>query len=188
MNNNIKTILVIVGIAIFIIFTNSDGGFERDENGSIISGGNITSDTLRVGDCFNDLDPEAMKRLLEEDNEESEIEINYVEALPCSMPHTNEVYADSVTLFDGFDSYPSEDDLIDRVRSLCLPEGFKYLGIDESLRGEEKFLVARAAFPDFYVYLFPLKSSWDRGSRKISCVIYTELPREGSARNLLIKD
>lgn len=191
MNKNTVSILVIVAIVLFFSLIDENDGFKRDSSGSIVSGGNIPSADLRVGDCFNDLDPEAIKRLLEENEEEGEFsaEINYVEALPCGMPHTNEVYANSVTLFDEFDSYPSEEDLDDKVWSLCLPGGFKYLGIDGlDTTEEEKFLLTRAEFPDFYMYIFPKKLSWDTGYRKISCVLYTELPRNKSARNSLIEN
>ena len=59
-------------------------GFERDEYGSIISGGTLDARSLRIGDCFNDLNPEEVKKLIENINRLSDdfmyatIEINKI--------------------------------------------------------------------------------------------------------------
>ena len=149
----IKIILVIATILILLEITDSDEGFKRDENGSIISGGNISAVSLRAGDCFNDLDQEtqkSIKRLAERGDETLVAEdCNYVEALPCTMSHNNEVYATSETFLNKFDSPPSGEE-IQETLYFCLPESYKYLGIDASLSNDEKFIAATDVFSNLY--------------------------------------
>ena len=48
---------ILVVTLITLTFNGCSRDFERDEYGSIISGGPIKPDSLRIGDCFNDLNP-----------------------------------------------------------------------------------------------------------------------------------
>ena len=183
----IKIILVIAAILILLELTDSDEGFKRDKNGSIISRGNISAVSLRAGDCFNDLDQETQEALqsLSKGSDQDGVEVDYVEALPCTMSHNNEVYATSETFLNKFDSRPSGEE-IQQILYFCLPESYKYLGIDASLSNDEKFIAATDVFSNFLVSV-PTKDSWEKGDRRVSCFIHTELPREESVRNLLSK-
>jgi len=174
-----------------LIINSCGTGFERDESGSIISGGTIKVETLRIGDCFNDLNPEEIKKLIETQRESGNFEtvdINYVSAVPCNMPHTNEVYAQSASLFSVLDDeFPSDKKLDDVTWDFCVPEAFKYLGIDTNLSQSIKLKMFTGAFPDGYSFLFPTPEFWDTGNRQIHCIFYSDFVRESSARNLLEK-
>ena len=185
----------------FIYFTNDDGGFKRDENGSIISAGNIISNDLRVGDCFNDLNPEEIQEFLEDNDSAESMDVDYVNAVPCSSAHNNEVFAISESLLEKFDSYPSEEDLSDNVYDFCAPMGFDYLGVSDrnipdELKGItlgdltlketydfQKLLMVQETFPQFYVYFFPRINSWRLGDNSVTCILYTEIPRQTSVKN-----
>ena len=176
---------------IALTFNGCSTGFERDEYGSIISGGTIKAGSLRIGDCFNDLNPEEIKELAEsvlEDGKSETVDIIYVSAVPCNMPHNNEVFAQSASLFSVLDDdYPSDKELGTRTENFCVPEAHRYLGIDTNLSQSKKERMFTDAFPNWYQYLFPTPRLWDTGNRQIHCIFYTELARENSARNLLEK-
>ena len=173
-----------------LTFNGCDTGFERDEYGSIISGGTIKATSVRTGDCFNDLNPEEIKELVETFKEGGDVDsvtINHVSAVPCNMPHNNEVFAVSESLFSMLDDYPSDEEFDFRAETFCIPEVYRYLGIDSGLSQSAKSKMFSDAFPEYYQYLFPRSSSWNSGNRTLSCLLYSELARESSARNLLEK-
>ena len=182
---------ILVVTVITLTFNGCSTGFERDEYGSIISGGTIKAESLRIGDCFNDLNPEEIKEFaksIREGDKSATVDVNYVSAVPCNMPHNNEVFAKSASLFSVLDDeYPSDKELGTRTENFCVPEAYRYLGIDTNLSQSKKERMFTEAFPNWYQYLFPTPSFWDTGNRQIDCIFYTELATENSARNLLEK-
>jgi hypothetical protein len=180
---------ILVVSTIMLTFSGCDNGFERDEYGSIISGGTIKATSIRTGDCFNDLDPEEVKKLVEslKDDTNVSISINHVSAVPCNMPHTNEVFAMSESLFLMFDDYPSLEEISDIADTFCMPEAYGYLGIDSELSQSAKLKMFSDAFPGYYQFFFPRLTSWNSGTRILSCLFYSEFARESSAKNLYEK-
>ena len=172
-----------------LTFSGCNKGFERDEYGSIISGGTIKATSVRTGDCFNDLNPEEVKELVEslEDGTDVSVTINHVSAVPCNMPHTNEVFAVSESLFFMFDDYPSLEEISVIADTFCMPEAYGYLGINSGLSQSKKLKIFSDAFPGYYQYFFPRLSSWNSGNRTLSCLFYSEFARESSAKNLSAK-
>tara|TARA_B100001142_G_scaffold150674_1_gene151388 strand:- start:570 stop:1145 length:576 start_codon:yes stop_codon:yes gene_type:complete len=188
---------------LFIYFTNDNSQVIRDKYGNIISAVKISSNDLRGGDCFNDLNPEEIKEFFENEDSES-MDVNYVKAVPCSSYHNNEVLAISQTLLDNFDTYPSEDDLSDSVFNFCAPMGFDYLGVSDvdipddfkdmsmdtstlqEIENYQKLLLVQEVFPEFYVYFFPRIDSWRLGDKSVTCILYTETPRTGSVKSFFL--
>ena len=184
-------LFILVVTLITLTFNGCSRDFERDEYGSIISGGPIKPDSLRIGDCFNDLNPKEIKELAKsfrEGDKSATVDVNYVSAVPCNVPHNNEVFAQSASLFSALDDeYPSDKELGTGSESFCTPEAYRYLGIDINLSQSKKEKMLTEAFPGWYQYIFPAPSSWDTGNRQVDCIFYTELARENSAKNLLEK-
>lgn len=102
---------------------------------------------LAVGDCITDTDMAGT-------------ELQTVPTVPCSQPHTFEVYHDfeiTTADFPGQDS----DELIDIVSEGCLGDAFtEFVGVDynSSTLG--------------VMYLSPTQGSWDNGDRLVTCMIY----------------
>ena len=88
MKNWVVYLAAIAGFAIYGATTTAD----RDESGAIVGEGSIDAFSMRVGDCFNDID--------------SFDEVSSVPGVPCSEPHDNETYA----VFDvSIEEYPGDD-------------------------------------------------------------------------------
>jgi len=182
---------ILVVTVIILAFNGCSTDFERDEYGSIISGGTIKPESLRIGDCFNDLNPEEIKELAKsfrEGDKSATVDVNYVSGVPCNISHSNEVFAQSTSLFSALDDeYPSDKELGTGSENFCTPEAYKYLGIDNNLSQSKKEKMLTEIFPNWYQYIFPAPSSWDTGNRQVDCIFYTEFARANSAKNLLEK-
>ncbi len=66
----------------------------RDDDGSLASAGTVSVDDLREGDCFNTTD---------------EVAISEVDGVPCTEPHTYEVFA--LATYEGDGTYPPDAQL-----------------------------------------------------------------------------
>jgi hypothetical protein len=102
---------------------------------------------LKVGDCLADSLPG-----------EGE-EIFSVQTLPCSEPHSEEIFA-TVTVPDGDGDFPGMEAIGAQAEGLCVADFEDFVGLpyEESA---------------FYVGLItPSKESWSQGDRSILCTIY----------------
>ncbi len=139
-------ILVAVGLG-YGFFTSLDDA-NRDASGEIVSGGDLDVMTVQPGDCFND------------PSDEEDV-VFQLEAIPCSQPHDNEVFAvESVAGLFGSD-YPGRQTLEEHAYEVCSGRAFdSYVGtpyLDSSL---EVFT------------LTPTDDSWSEGDRDVVCVLY----------------
>ena len=139
-------IFVAIGLG-YGFFTSLDDA-NRDASGEIVSGGDLDVMTVQPGDCFDDpgSDEEVVFQL---------------QAIPCSEPHDNEVFAvESVAGLFGAD-YPGRDALEEHAYGVCSGPIFdSYVGtayLDSSL---EVFT------------LTPTDDSWSEGDRDVVCVLY----------------
>lgn len=102
---------------------------------------------LSVGDCITDTDMAGT-------------ELQTVPTVPCSQPHTFEVYHDfeiTTSTFPGQDS----DELMNLVSDGCLGDAFtEFVGNEY---GSSSLGV---------MYLSPTQGSWDNGDRLVSCMAY----------------
>lgn len=135
-------VLLGAGVAAFLAFA---GGEDSEE-----MSGDVSVHSMEVGMCWND--PAAI--------EFGSLEVLEVDAVPCSEPHDNEVYA--------LAEYPASDDAA-------------YPG-DAAIQ-QASFDLCRAAFEPFtgvpyemslldIFYIFPTLETWLEGDREIVCSLY----------------
>jgi hypothetical protein len=116
----------------------------RDDSGVITKGGSLAISELKVGDCFNQQDPDAE-------------EANEVDAKPCDDGHEFElIFVGAMP--DG--AYPIQTDFENYVGGACLPAFDEYVG----MAYEQSRL-------EVYWY-FPVEAGWDQGDHTIQCAIY----------------
>ena len=130
----------------------------RDESGQIVDAGEVGAFRIRIGDCFQDPDLS---------NEEFES----VEAVPCSGPHDNEVYA---AFNIGGDDYPGSDSVVEQASLGCYDRFEAFVGMSY----EESLL-------DFFP-MYPTEGSWEElDDREVVCAVYNGdlTPSIGSAKN-----
>lgn len=100
---------------------------------------------LRVGDCFTE-------------SEDTEEEIIYtVPVVPCSEPHSDEVFA-LVNLPDG--DFPGQDAVYSQAEELCIAEFESFVGLSY-----------RESVLDIWV-IAPVEEGWVAGDREVVCNIY----------------
>lgn len=132
----------------------------RGDDGSLTSGGTVTVDDLRVGDCFDASD---------------DVEISDVDGVPCAEPHDYEVFL--VQERPG-ETYPTDAEFEEIFGSMCVPAFEAYVGSD---------YVSSALYAGF---ITPSQASWDDDDREYICYLYepvsptsTEnVPQTGSAK------
>ncbi len=116
----------------------------RSSSGDITKGGDLTSNDLRVGDCWNMKDPSADV-------------VDNVTARPCGESHKYEVfYVGSVS--EG--AYPTEDAFSTWVEGACVPAFGTYVG------------KAYADSVLDISWLYPNSDSWSAGDRTVECSAY----------------
>ena len=139
---------------------------ERDESGSIVSEGSLDIFSLRIGDCFNE---QALVDL--EPGKNTELAPS-VEAVPCNMPHDNEVFAISEYLFSDLNFYPSSEELEKRIYDFCGEEMDKYLSVDENNIDKASEQYDRLNSEGIiFTYLYPLEEGWNSGDKLVSCLL-----------------
>lgn len=116
-----------------------------EETGELAEPVEVDVSILAVGDCVADAPPE--------DGEE----ISSIEAMPCSEPHGDEVFA-TTTVPDG--DYPGQNAVYTQAREECTAmfEDFVGLPYEESVLDISFF--------------GPTEESWAAGSREILCTVY----------------
>lgn len=98
---------------------------QRDETGAIVQAGNIDPLELFAGDCYKE------DFVVLEDNET--VEQYSVEALPCSNPHNNEIFA----AFQSLTSYEPDQDIFSEMSDVCYEELLDYIGFSENVSNDD---------------------------------------------------
>ncbi|MGD2060555.1 MAG: septum formation family protein [Acidimicrobiia bacterium] len=126
------------------LFTSFDDA-DRADTGEIVGGGDLSVMTMRAGDCFDDPDGEV---------------VYDVQAIPCSEPHDNEVFAIGEFSSDS-DVFPGLIALDDSAYEQCTGSRFEsYVGV---------------GYLDSELGVFtltPTEDSWDEGDRGYVCALY----------------
>jgi hypothetical protein len=99
---------------------------------------------LKVGDCLADSAPPGE-------------EVSSVQSVPCSEPHSEEIYA-AVTLPEG--DFPGTEAMDAQADELCAAEFESFVGLPY----EESVL--------YLTYLTPTRESWSEGDREVICSVY----------------
>ena len=137
----------LVAVALVAAACSGDDGADRGDDGEITEAGPVSVFELRVGDCL----------LLEDDLTGDLKDLN---AVPCSEPHTQEVFALPEMDAEG-DVYPGQEEIKAFADAACLEAFPAYTGQD--------YLDAEGLY---FSYLHPSLDSWNEGDdRQIVCVI-----------------
>ena len=132
--------VLVVGGAVAGFISNAG----RSSTGDITKSGDMSSNDLRVGDCWDMKDPSADT-------------IDNVTAKPCGEAHEYEVFFIG-SMPDG--SYPTDDQFSTYVQDNCVPAFGTYVGqtYDNS---------------DLDIsWLNPLSKGWTLGDRTVECSVY----------------
>lgn len=117
---------------------------QRDDEGNVTEGSNVDVFSLKVGDCMPATDASG--------------EITDVDVVPCSEPHTDEVFYE-FELADG--DLPSDDEIQAEVEAECVPAFTEFVGTDYY----ESTL-------DFW-WMTPTEETWTQANdRLVQCIIY----------------
>ncbi|HZD23307.1 MAG TPA: septum formation family protein [Acidimicrobiia bacterium] len=140
-------------------FTGLDDA-NRDDSGQIVDGGDLDVTAMQPGDCFND-------------PEEFWEEVTHVDAVPCSEPHDNEVFAVLSVGSALGDEFPGVDVLDQYTYESCLAPFEEYTTGPYAKSSLEVF-----AF-------FPTEEGWNQDDREFSCVLFARAFSKltGSARD-----
>ena len=137
-------VIVAVAVALLAACSKDDG------DKAAAKGENVSTLELQAGQCLRPPSKPVP-------------ELEKVRVLPCTEPHTQEVFA--IVQYTNTDKgldYPGDKTLRDFADGACLEQYEEYVGVpytDSSL---------------FYTYLLPSPRSWnDRDDRDVMCVITT---------------
>ncbi|MET0297340.1 MAG: septum formation family protein [Microbacterium sp.] len=120
------------------------GSVTRDaQTQEVTEAGDADVFTLRVGDCFNDVDA---------------TEVTEVPAVPCADAHDNEVYL-SFDMPDG--EWPGQEAIDAAAEAECTPAFSSFVGLDYD-----------SSSLDWYA-IYPVQGGWeDLGDREILCAVW----------------
>jgi Septum formation len=156
----VAVVLSIVGLVILVgVVLSEEGSMETESTASpavetsaptqaqeTAPPGAEEAPVLEVGDCLTEI------QAIEE-------EILSVETVPCSQPHSAEMYA-VVPLPEGDGNYPGTEAIFAQAEEICIAEfeGFVGLSYEESVLE--------------FNYLYPHEGSWDAGEHSVICAVY----------------
>jgi putative regulator of septum formation len=132
--------ILVVGGAVAGFVTNAS----RSSTGDITKGGDLTSNDLRVGDCWDMKDPAADS-------------VDNVTARPCGEAHEYEVFY-IASMAEG--AYPTEDAFTTYVDSTCVPAFQAYVG-----RAYDASTLEIS-------WLYPGSDGWAAGDRTVECSLF----------------
>lgn len=122
---------------------------QRGDDGTLSTAGNVTVTDLRVGDCFNAAE-----------FSDEETEIGDVDGVPCTAPHTFEVFA--VADYNG-SAYPGSQAAFETAfGEVCVPPFESYVGVPYA----DSVLWASA--------ITPTEDGWDSGDHEFICHLHEE--------------
>ncbi|HET6744548.1 MAG TPA: septum formation family protein [Candidatus Limnocylindria bacterium] len=116
----------------------------RDDSGQIANVGDMQVQDLRVGDCFDLKDPDA-------------VEVAEVEAKPCTNPHEYELFH-VANMPDG--EFPADPVVTTFVEAECVTAFSQYVGIDYQ----------QSAL--YFSWFAPSDETWSDGDRAVQCAAY----------------
>ncbi|MCB0973985.1 MAG: septum formation family protein [Actinobacteria bacterium] len=121
--------------------------------GAYVEPGETGTTDLRSGQCIESLD---------------EMSLGSVPVVDCGEPHRYEVSA-TVSVEEDLSDYDRAE--LDRLAGARCADAFtEYVGVDEEILSESS------------VYLMPSEESWDRGDRRVNCLVASGEPTTGSMR------
>jgi hypothetical protein len=139
--------LVLLAFGAWYLITGIDDA-DRDASGDIVSGGDVGVAELEPGDCFDD--PDDFDEVVYD-----------VQAVPCSDPHDNEVFAVRSVSSAFPDGFPGEEALQDHAYLMCSGAVFDaFVGVSYLHSSLE------------VISLTPTAESWRDGDRDLACVLY----------------
>jgi uncharacterized RDD family membrane protein YckC len=149
--------LLLTGPALQDIFGDVADDFARGSDGQIEQPVALPYGSLRVGDCFELLDPDSPS-------------ITIVQAVPCADEHVYEVFFVG-DMPDG--EFPGDDAVAAFADQNCLPAFEAYVGV----AFEESTWFASP--------VGPAEEDWAAGTRRVTCQLHTqdEVRVTGSARD-----
>lgn len=131
---------------------------QRDDDNKVTEEANIDVFSLKVGDCMPELDSGGG-------------EITDVDVVPCSEPHTDEVFFE-FKLPDG--DLPSDDEISAEVEAQCVPAFTDFVGTDYY----ESTL-------DFW-WMTPTEQTWTQANdRLVQCIVYQPDPEDSTGQTSL---
>lgn len=116
----------------------------RDDSGQIANTGDMQVVDLRVGDCFDLKDPDA-------------VEVAEVEAKPCTEPHEYELFH-AANMPDA--DFPSDAAVDAFVEAECVTAFTLYVGMDYQ----------QSAL--YFSWFAPSTETWGDGDRAVQCAAY----------------
>ncbi len=131
----------VVGVALLIGYLQTA---QRGDDGALTTAGTVDVQELQVGDCF--------------DSEEEE-EIAEVDGIPCTEPHTFEVFAEG-TYGGAGDPYLTDAEWDIAFTAVCEREFEPYVGAPWAIS------------EIFASMLTPSAESWEEGDREVTCVLF----------------
>ncbi len=120
---------------------------DRDDDGTVTSGGEVFAEDLRVGDCID----EGVDELFGEDETVFTLTVR-----PCDESHNAEVYHE-VQLDTG--SFPGDSSVMDSAEDACFGQFEPWVGQSYDLSELD------------YTYFYPTEETWAAGDRLISCIV-----------------
>lgn len=132
---------------------------ERDEEtGEVTEEANIDIFSLAVGDCMPESDTSG--------------EITDADVVPCSEPHTDEVFFE-FDLAEG--DLPSDSEIQAEVEAQCIPAFNEFVGIDYY-----------DSALNFW-WLTPTEQTWTQANdRLVQCIVYEPDPADTSGQTQLV--
>ena len=138
-------VLSVLGAAALVVSSCGGESLQRDDSGAVVSGGTASVFELRVGDCLLSEEGAIVEEVLE------------LPLVPCSEPHTHEVYAFAEHP-EG--PYPGAAAIEVFAEQQCVGEYADYIGVELS---ESLY---------YFTYIFPSVSTWnDESDREIVCFV-----------------
>jgi len=137
-------VIAVIGLGI-AFFTSLDDA-SRDNSGEIVEAGDLDVMTIQEGDCFDD--PDATDVVFS------------LDAIPCTQPHDNEVFA-VASIVGVWDDYPGQSAVDGYAYEQCSG------GLFDDFVGTAYFDSTLDVFT-----LTPTPESWAQGDREIVCALY----------------
>jgi Septum formation/Domain of unknown function (DUF4190) len=124
-------------VVIIVVIANAAG---RDESGAIATAGDVSAESIRVGDCLNGLENG---------------QVSSIPAVPCSSPHEGEAFA----VFDLPDGpYPGQSEVDSQAQEKCAVRIAVYSPSAETDPTIGLFILS------------PSAETWPTGDREVACI------------------
>jgi hypothetical protein len=147
-------IAIVAALAIGGKIVHDQSQAKRSSDGSITTKGDLDAFSIKTGDCFT--------------NPGEATDFSKVTALPCTQPHTAQVYG-SFTYPDATNTAPDDTTMESTVADQCKPF-------------EASINTTFASTNNMYgAYIRPNDDAWSKGNYTILCVISSDTAVSGTA-------